>query len=46
MATYCPIKGEKVVYLECLECESKKCREIAVQHKEEKENEKKKEIKK
>ena len=46
MATYCPIKGEKVVYLECLECESKKCREITVKHKEEKKEDKKIEIKK
>ena len=36
MAVYCPVRGEKVVYLVCQECEDKKCREIAVRHKEEK----------
>ena len=46
MAVYCPVRGEKVVYLVCQECDDKKCREIAVKHKEEKPEEKKKENKK
>lgn len=27
MSKYCPIINGKVVYLECLECEDKKCRD-------------------
>lgn len=27
MSKYCPIINGKVVYLECLECEEKKCRD-------------------
>lgn len=25
MSRYCPLVGRKVVYLDCLECESKEC---------------------
>jgi hypothetical protein len=41
MAVYCPVRGEKVVYLVCQECEDKKCREIAVRKEEKKPEEKK-----
>lgn len=28
MSKLCPLTGEKILYLECLECERKICREI------------------
>ena len=36
MSVYCPILKRDVVYLECLECDDKKCKDLQYQKPEEK----------
>ena len=39
MAKLCPITNHYVVYLTCLECEDKPCKNIEIQSEKERENE-------
>lgn len=36
MAKFCPVRNERVVYLDCLECEGKECQKEQIKEKEKK----------